>query len=109
MTPDVEADARHLAKMIAGEVQAGADGSAVVPTGSGRADFVFLTRDALGRRYPGVDVSTLPARAGAGLELVVSDLAAAKAAIGAKAVPSGSAVVVPPAAANGVLLAFVAG
>ncbi len=109
VTPDVEADARHLAKMIAGEVQAGADGSAVVPTGSGRADFVFLTRDALGRRYPGVDVSTLPARAGAGLELVVSDLAAAKAAIGAKAVPSGSAVVVPPAAANGVLLAFVAG
>jgi hypothetical protein len=40
---------------------------------------------------------------------VVSDLAAAKGAIGAKAVASGSAVVVPPAAANGVLLAFVQG
>jgi len=107
VTPDVEEDARHLAKMIAGEVRAGADGSAVVPTGFGRADFVFLTRDALGTRYPGVDVSTLPDRAGAGLELVVDDLSAAKSAIGGKAVASGGAVVVPPAAANGVLLAFV--
>lgn len=109
VTPDVEADARHLARMIAGEVQAGAEGSAVVPTGSGRADFVFLTREALGKRYSGVDISTLPARAGAGLELVVSDLAAAKGAIGARGVTSSGAVVVPPAAANGVLLAFVQG
>jgi hypothetical protein len=85
-----------------------ADGSAVVPTGFGRADFVFLTRDALGRKYPGVDVSTLPDRAGAGLELAVNDLAAVQRAIGAKAVASSGAAVVPPAAANGVLLAFVA-
>jgi hypothetical protein len=109
VTPKAEEDAKHLAKMIAGEVRAGADGSATVSTGFGRADFVFLSRDGLGKRYPGVDVSTLPDRAGAGLELVVSDLAAAKSAIGAKAVASSGAVVVPPAAANGVLLAFVAG
>ena len=109
VTPKPEEDAKHLAKMIAGEVGAGADGSADVPTGFSRSDFVFLTRDALGKRYPGVDVSTLPDRAGAGLELVASDLAAAKAAIGAKAVASSGAVVVPPAAANGVLLALVAG
>jgi len=109
VTISVEEDAKHLAKMITGEVRSGADGSAAVPTGFGRAEFVFLSREALGRRYPGVDVSTLPARAGAGLELVVSDLAAAKAATGGKAVASGGAVVVPPAAANGVLLAFVPG
>jgi glyoxalase-like protein len=108
VTPKADEDAKHLAKMIAGEVRAEVDAS-VVPTGFGRADFVFLTRDALGRRYPGVDVSTLPDRAGAGLELVASDLAAAQRAIGAKAVSSSGAVVVPPAAANGVLLAFVAG
>src|SRR5262245_2978599 len=109
VTPKVEDDAKHLAKMIAGEVGVEADGSAVVPTGFGRADFVFLTRDALAKRFPGVDVSTLPDRAGAGLELVVSDLAAAKRATGAKAVAGSGAVVVPPAAANGVMLAFVAG
>ena len=109
VTTKVEEDAKHLAKMIAGEVGTDADGSAVVPTGFGRADFVFLTRDTLGKRYPGVDVSTLPDRAGAGLELVVNDLAAAQRAVGAKAVASSGAVVVPPAAANGVMLAFVAG
>src|SRR5262249_32946080 len=109
VTPKVEEDARHLAKMIAGEVRGEDDGSAVVPTGFGRADFVLLTRDALGEMYPGVDVSTLPDRAGAGLELVVSDLAAAQRSIGAKAIAGGGAVVVPPAAANGVLLAFVEG
>ncbi|MBI5322415.1 VOC family protein [Bradyrhizobium sp.] len=109
VTPQPQEDAAHLAKMIAGEVRAGTDGTAVVPTGFGRADFVFLSREALGRRYPGVDVSSLPARAGAGLELVVNDLSAAQRAIGARAVASSGAVVVPPAAANGVLLAFVAG
>jgi hypothetical protein len=109
VTPKPENDAKHLAKMIAGEVRAGTDGSAVVPTGFGRADFVFLTREALGRKYPGVDVSRLPERAGAGLELVVNDLAAAQRAIGARAVTSSGAIVVPPAAANGVMLAFVAG
>jgi hypothetical protein len=109
VTPKAEEDAKQLAKMIAGEVRAGADGSAVVPTGFGRADFVFLTREGLGKRYPGVDVSTLPHRAGAGLELVVGDLAAARSAMSGKAVASAGAVVAPPAAANGVLLAFVQG
>ncbi len=33
VTPSAADDAKHLAKMIAGEVQIGADGSAVVPTG----------------------------------------------------------------------------
>src|SRR5262249_35027020 len=88
VTPKPEEDANHLAKMIAGEVRAGADGSADVPTGCGRAVFVFLSREALGKRYPAVNVSTLPDRAGAGLELVAGDLAAAKAAIGAKAIAS---------------------
>jgi len=109
VTPKPEDEARHLAKMIAGEVRMQADGSAVVPTGFGRADFVFLARDGLGKTYPGVDLSTLPQRAGAGLELVVDDLAAAQRAIGARAVASSGAVVVPPAAANGVMLAFTQG
>jgi len=107
-TPTAEADASHLAKMIAGEARAGTDGSFVVSTGFGRADFVFLAREAMAKRY-GVPVNELPERAGAGLRLVVGDLAAAKAAAGAKAVSGNDAVVVPPANANGVMLAFVAG
>jgi glyoxalase-like protein len=106
-TPEPEADAKHLAKMIAGNVGRDSDGVFVVPTGYGRADFVFLTREAMAKRY-GVPVSELPERAGAGLRLVVGDLAAARTATGAKGIAGGDAVVVPPSAANGVMLAFVA-
>jgi Glyoxalase-like domain len=108
-TPTPEKDAKHLTKMIAGNFHVAADGSAVVRTDYGSSFFVFLTRDALGQKYPGVDVSRMPSRAGAGLELVVDDLTVADRAVGPKAVASNGAVVVPPAAANGVLLAFVQG
>jgi hypothetical protein len=104
-TPTPEADAKHLAKMIDSGVRQAAD-ACVVSTGFGRADFVFLTREAMAKRYD-VPMAELPERAGAGLRLVVSDLAAAKAAAGAKAVSGSNAVVVPPSAANGVMLAFV--
>jgi hypothetical protein len=107
-TPTPEADAKHLAKMIASEVGNHADGALVVSTGFGRADFVFLTRETMAKRY-GVPAAGLPERAGAGLRLVVGDLAAAKAAAGAKAMAGNDAVVVPPADANGVMLAFVQG
>jgi catechol 2,3-dioxygenase-like lactoylglutathione lyase family enzyme len=106
-TPEPEADAKHLAKMIDGEIGQWADGAFVVPTGFGRADFVFLTREVMAKRYPGVPVTDLPERAGAGLRLVVDDLAAARRAVGAKAVSGNNAVIVPPASANGVMLAFV--
>jgi hypothetical protein len=108
VTPEPESDAKHLARMIAGEIRRQPDGTVVVPTGPGRADFVFLTREAMARQYPGVPMTGLPERAGAGLRLVVDDLAAAQRAAGAKAISSNDAIVVPPASANGVLLAFVA-
>jgi hypothetical protein len=105
-TPAPEADAKHLAKLIDGDIRREADGACVVPTGFGRADFVFLTREAMAGRYPDVPVADLPERAGAGLRLVVDDLAAAQRATGAKAVSGNNAIIVPPAAANGVMLAF---
>jgi hypothetical protein len=91
--------------MIDRDVRAEADGAVAVPSGTDRADFVFLTRDQLGRRYPGVSLAGLPERGGAGLVLATSDLAAAEKAVGG--VRSGGAVCVAPAAANGALLAFV--
>jgi hypothetical protein len=105
VSPDRAKDAAHLARMIDREVKAEPDGALAVASGSDRADFVFLTKDQLGRRYPGVSLAGLPERGGAGLVLATSDLAAAEKAIGS--VRSGAAVCVAPSAANGALLAFV--
>jgi hypothetical protein len=109
VSPDCAKDAAHLARMIDSDVKAEPDGVFTVPSGSDRADFVFLTKDQLGRRYPEVSLAGLPERGGAGLVLVADDLAAAQRAAGAVAVASHAAVVVPPAAGNGALLAFVTG
>jgi hypothetical protein len=107
VSPEVTKDAAHLARMIDRDVRAEADGAVAVPSGSDRADFVFLTKDQLGRRYPQVSLAGLPERGGAGLVIATSDLAAAEKAIGSAGVRSGAALCVPPAAANGALLAFV--
>jgi len=108
-TPEPTKEAAHLARLIDREPQAEADGAVSVPSGGDRADFVYLTLDQLGKRYPGVPLAGLSERGGAALVLVSSDLAATEKALGAAALRSGSAIVVPPAKANGTLLAFVAG
>jgi len=100
-------DAAHLGRMIDRAVRAEPDGAFAVPSGSDRADFVFLTKDQLGRRYPGVSLTGLPERGGAGMVMVTSDLAAAEKAVGSSGIRSGSACCVAPAEANGTLLAFV--
>lgn len=107
VSADCTMDAAHLARMIDSDVKAEPDGAFAVASGSDRADFVFLTKDQLGRRYPEVALAGLPERGGAGLVLATSDFAAAENAIGSAGVRSGAAVCVPPAAANGALLAFV--
>jgi Glyoxalase-like domain len=109
VSPEPGKDAQHLARMIDREVRGDADGACVVPSGSDRADFVFLTRELLGRRYPGVSLAGLPERGAAALVFVVADLAAVERAVGSAGTRGENGVIVPPAAANGVLLAFVAG
>ena len=107
VSPEVAKDAAHLARMIDRDLRAEADGAVAVPSGSDRADFVFLTKDQLGRRYPEVPLAGLPERGGAGLVLATFDLATTEKAIGSSGIRSGGAVCVAPAAANGTLLAFV--
>jgi hypothetical protein len=107
VSPEPSKDAAHLARMVDREVRAEPDGAVAVPSGSDRADFVFLTRDQLRRRYPGVSLAGIPERGGAGL-VIASDLAAAEKAFGSAGVRSGSAVCVAPAEANGTLLVFIA-
>jgi hypothetical protein len=107
VTPEPAEDAAHMARLIDREVHAEPDGAASVPSGPDRADFVFLTRDQLGRRYPGVALAGIPARGAAGLVLITSDLAAAEKAVGQAGARIGDSVLVAPAQANGVLLVFV--
>jgi len=107
VTPDPAGDAAHLSRMIDREPRRDADGAVSVPSGGDRADFVYLTRDQLGRRYPEVSLAGLPDRGGAGLVVASGDLAATANALGAAAVSSGGSVCVPPSRATGTLLAFV--
>ena len=99
-------DAAHLSRMIDREVRPETDGAVAVPSGGDRADFVFLTSEQLGNRYPNVSLAGLPERGGAGL-VISADLAAAERALGSTAVRSRSGMSVPPSAGNGTLLAFV--
>jgi hypothetical protein len=107
VSPEPAKDAAHLARMIDRDVKAEPDDAVAVPSGSNRADFIFLTKDQLSRRYPEVSLAGLPERGGAGLVLATSDLVAAEKAAGSSGVRSGGAICVAPAAANGTLLAFV--
>jgi catechol 2,3-dioxygenase-like lactoylglutathione lyase family enzyme len=107
VSPEPAKDAAHLARMIDRDVKTEPDGAVAVPSGSDRADFVFLTKDQLGQRYPDISLAGLPERGGAGLVIATSDLAAAEQAIDGSGVRSAGAVCVAPHAANGTLLAFV--
>jgi catechol 2,3-dioxygenase-like lactoylglutathione lyase family enzyme len=106
VTSEPAKDAAHLSEMIDVAVRTEADGAVTVPSGSDRADFVFVTKDQLGKRYPGVSLAALPERGGAGL-VIAADLPAAEKALGATGVHSAGAICVPPAAGNGTLLAFI--
>ena len=108
-TSEPAKDAAHLARLIDREPKAEADGAVTVTSGGDRADFVYLTLDQLGKRYPGVPLAGLSERGGAALVLVSGDLAATEKALGSVALRSGAAICVPPAKADGTLLAFVAG
>lgn len=108
-TPEPAKDAAHLGRLIDREPKAETDGAVSVPSGGDRADFVYLTLDQLGKRFPGVPLAGLSERGGAGLVLLSDDLAATEKALGSAAVRSGAAICVPPAKANGTLLAFIAG
>jgi catechol 2,3-dioxygenase-like lactoylglutathione lyase family enzyme len=107
VSPEPAKDAAHLSRLIDQAVRVETDGAIAVSSGSDRADFIFITRDDLGRQYPGVSLEGLPERGGAGLVLATSSLNAAEGAAGNVAIRSGGSVCVPPHHANGTLLVFV--
>jgi hypothetical protein len=116
VAPDPAREAAHLSRLTDREARKESDGALAVPSGGGRADFVFMTREQLSARYPGlslaslperVSLASLPERGAAGL-VIAADLAKAEKPLGSAGVRSGTSICVPPAAANGTLLAFVA-
>jgi hypothetical protein len=96
VAPEPAKEAAHMSKLIDRDVRKESDGAIAVPSGGDRADFVFLTKDQLGKRYPGVSLAGLPERGGAGL-VIVADLASAEKALGSTGIRSAGAGVVPPA------------
>ena len=107
VAPEPAKEAAHLSKLTDIATRAEPDGAIAVPSGADRADFIFMTGDQLAKRYPGVALAGVPERGAAGL-VIAADLAAAEQALGSSGVRSGQAICVPPAAANGTLLAFIA-
>jgi hypothetical protein len=107
VAPDPAQEAAHLSRLTDREARKDSDGALAVPSGGERADFVFMTRDQLSARYPGVSLAGLPERGAAGL-VIAADLTKTEKALGAAGVRSGAAICVPPAEANGTLLVFVA-
>jgi len=108
LAPDPAKEAAHLSRLIDREARKNSNGLIAVPSGGDRADFVFMRRDQLSRRYPGVSLAGLPERGAVGL-VIAADLMKAEKALGAAGVRSDDSICVPPAGANGTLLAFVAG
>jgi hypothetical protein len=106
VAPEPAKEAAHLARMIDREAKAQADGAVAVLSGDNRADFVFSTSDQLGRRYPGVTLTSLPERGAAGL-VIAADLGLAEKMLKSAVIRSATALCVAPASANGTLLAFV--
>ena len=106
VAPEPAKEAAHLSRLIDREARNEADGAVAVPSGGDRADFVFLTKPQLGRRYPEIELASLPERGAAGL-VIAADLTLTEKALGANGVRSAGAVCATPTAANGTLLAFV--
>jgi catechol 2,3-dioxygenase-like lactoylglutathione lyase family enzyme len=105
--PEPATEAAHLSRLIDREPRHETDGAVTVPSGGDRADFVFLTKEQVSRRYPDVPLAALPERGGAALVIASGDLDVTGKALGTNAIRSGGSICVPSAAANGTLLAFV--
>src|SRR5438477_3917247 len=85
VAPEPAKEAAHLSRMIDREARNEADAAVAVPSGGDRADFVFLTKAQLGRRYPEVELASLPERGAAGL-VIAADPTLTEKALGANGV-----------------------
>jgi Glyoxalase-like domain len=109
LAADPKAAAYHLSRLIDQPVEPTSDGAFRVASGGTRGVFEFMDGATVAARHPGVSMAHLPEAGAVSLVLQVQDLAAATRAVaGAHPIAGPGRVTVPPAAANGVILAFVA-
>jgi catechol 2,3-dioxygenase-like lactoylglutathione lyase family enzyme len=105
---DPAAAAAHMGRMMDQPPEPIADGFRIA-TGGRRGAFEFVTPEAFAARHAGVALPEVTTDSALGLVVQAHDVgAAAKAVARAGAVVTGERVTVPPAAANGVVLTFVA-
>ena len=105
VTPTPADAAAQLASLLDTETETMADG-ACVRSAQGRGDFDFLTPAAFMARHPETRLAQPPTEGVAALVCRVADLDAAARCAGAVADRSATAVSVPAAHANGVMLVF---
>jgi glyoxalase-like protein len=105
-TPEPAKEAAHLSRLIDRDARKESDGAVVVPSGSDRADFAFLTPEQLGSRYAGIPLAGMPERGGAGLVIASTDLPTTERVLGSAGVRGDGVICVPPSASNGTLLVF---
>lgn len=104
---DPEAAANHMGRLTDRTPVRIADGWRV-ESGGTRGVFEFMDRAGFERRHRGIPLDGLPATGAVGLVLKVGALESAKAAVGGHGIAGDDRITVPPARANGVLIAFVA-
>jgi catechol 2,3-dioxygenase-like lactoylglutathione lyase family enzyme len=100
---DPSAATAHMARLIGTEAGRDHEGHCVVPSGAGRADFMFIDAAQLARRYPRVTRPSAPEGV-AVLALAVTDIDAAGRAVGPAGQRNDNGIVVPPDRANGIIL-----
>lgn len=88
LTDDPGVAATRMAGLIAHPVMTEAGCAQRVPSGNGRADIVFLTRETFMARHPGVSPEALPQGGVACLSLGVRDYAAAQTCVAASGMPA---------------------
>ena len=104
---DPAAAARHLSRLVDMPVGADPDGAPRVESGGGRGAFVFVDRALLAARHAGVPLAGLPGEGAVALTLRVANLAKCAAGLaGTTAIRGAFSIMVPPSAANGVMLIF---
>ncbi len=111
LAADPKAAAAHMARLIGSTPVADADGAQRVASGIGRAEMVFLTREALATRHPGITQDGLPTEGSACLSVRVADYSAAQHCIVASGVPAvigADRLAVPASAATGILVELIA-
>lgn len=103
LTADPAHAAMHMARLLDRDVVPEPDGAQCVPTGTSRADLVFLDRATLATRHQDVSLEGLPAEGAAVLVLGTRDPEGAARALGIQA---GVPLAVLAGGANGIVLLF---